>query len=576
VRERVRPTREPQQGRAKPTTGETKARGLAVLNSPQLNKGTAFTAEERKDLGLTGLLPAEFSDLSTQVNRAWRQYEALPDDVSKKLYLTSLHDGNEMLFFRLLGEHLPEMIPVMSGAAGRQPSQIFQNDLHQPRGVYLSINQPEAIEQAFLNFDPGGDGVDVIMATDGERVQGLGDAGIGGMEAAIGKLAIYSAAAGIDPARAIPVMLDVGTDRQSLLDDPRYSGNRHTRVRGERYDAFMENYVSVASNLFPRAVLQWVGLETGNARRILDRYRDKVPTFNQELQGTGGIALAAAISAVRVCGIPLRQHRIAIYGAGMAGIAIADQLRDAMARDGISRAEAHSRFWCLDTKGLLTSGMESRLHDYQRPYARSENECKGWKCGPEGQGYSLAEVVRRVKPTMLIGASECTGIISEPIVRLMAQQTPRPVIFTFSTPATQTEASPADLIAWTDGRALVASGAAFAPVTRKGVTYVIAHANPARLYPGICLGAVTSQAAMISSGMIFAAASALSSMVVVRQPGASLLPHIDDLRSVAVTVAAAVAEAAQLEGLARVHLRDVVQEVKDAMWQPEYRRLLAS
>ena len=306
MRERVIPILAPQPGGGKPVTGncQTKARGLAVLNSPQLNKGTAFTAEERRDLGLTGLLPAEISNLRTQARGAWLQYEGLPDELSKKLYLTSLHDRNEMLFFRLLAEHLPEMIPVMNDPAGHQPAQSLQNDLRQPRGVYLSIDHPEAIEQAFLNFDSENAGVDTIMATDAERVRGIGDWGIGGIEAAVSKLAIYSAAAGIDPARAIPVMLDVERIEKSLLNDRRYAGNRHARVRGERYDAFIENYVAVATKLFPHAVLQWVGLEPGNARRILDRYRDRVPTFNQDIQGAGAIALAAAISAVRVCGHP--------------------------------------------------------------------------------------------------------------------------------------------------------------------------------------------------------------------------------------------------------------------------------
>ena len=578
MREQVRSIRAPQPGAGKPVAGncQTRARGLAVLNSPQLNKGTAFTAEERRDLGLTGLLPAEISNLRTQAKRAWLQYDSLPDDPSKKLYLTSLHDGNEMLFFRLLAEHLPEMIPVMNGPGGRLSSQAVQNDLRQPRGVYLSINQPDAIEQAFRNFDLESPGVDLIMATDAERVRGIGDWGIGGIEAAVSKLAIYSAAAGIDPARAIPVMLDVGTDRQRLLSDPRYAGNRHARVRGERYDQFIESYVSVATRMFPKAVLQWVGLEPGNARRILARYRDRVPTFNQDLQGAGAIALAAVISAIRVCGTPLRTHRIVISGAGMAGIAIADQIRDAMIHDGLSRAEAISRFWCLDTDGLLTAGMGAGLREYQRAYARPDDDCKGWRRGAERQSPGLSEVVRRVKPTMLIGASTAAGSFTEEVVRLMARHTPRPIIFALSTPANHAEANPADLIAWTDGRALVASGAPFAPVTHKGVTYVIAHTNQARLYPGICLGTVASRATKISVGMISAAASALSSLVVVRQPGASLLPHIDDLRSVAVSVAAAVAEAAQVEGLARIRLRDIVQEIREGMWQPEYRRILAS
>jgi malate dehydrogenase (oxaloacetate-decarboxylating) len=392
----------------------------------------------------------------------------------------------------------------------------------------------------------------------------------------IGKLAIFTAAGGIDPARAIPVMLDVGTNRESLLNDPMYIGNRHTRIRGERYDAFIDAYVRAATKLFPNALLQWEDFAPGNGRRILEKYRDRICIFNDDMQGTGAITLAAAISAVRVCGTPLRNQRVVIFGAGTAGIGVADQLRDAMVREGLSKEDAARRFWCVDRPGLLTADMDGQLQDYQAPYARPPAENQAWKHGRNGNGVDLAEVVRRVQPTMLIGASTVAGSFTEAIVREMAAHTDRPIIFALCHPAARAAANPADLLAWTDGRALVVTGSSFAPVTLKGVTYVIGQANNAMLYPGLALGAIVSRASRISEGMFAAAASAVSSLVTVRQPGASLLPHIDDLRSVSVTVAVAVAEAAEAEGLARVKLGDIVQQVQDAMWQPEYRRIQAS
>jgi malate dehydrogenase (oxaloacetate-decarboxylating) len=555
---------------------ETKARGLAVLNSPLLNKGTAFTAEERKALGLTGLVPPDISTLATQVKRAYVQYERLPDALSKNIYLTALHDRNEVLFYRLFSEHLREMIPIVNDLTVGMAMEQYHHECRRPRGVYLSIDHVAGIEEAFANLCVGSGDIDLILATDAEQILGIGDWGVGGIEVSIGKLAIYTAAGGIDPARVIPVMLDVGTNRESLLSDPMYIGNRHARIRGERYDAFIDAYIKAATTLFPNALLQWEDFEPGNGRRILEKYRDRICTFNDDIQGTGAITLAAAISAVRVCGTPLRNQRVVIFGAGTAGVGIADQIRDAMMREGLSKEDAAKRFWCVDREGLLTTNMDDELRDFQVTYARPAAESKGWKHDGDGNRISLAEVVRRVKPTMLIGASTASGSFTEAIVKEMAAHTERPIIFALSNPPARAEANPADLIAWTDGRALIATGSPFAPVTYKGVTYVVAQANNAMLYPGLGLGAIVSRASRISDGMIVAAASAVSSLVTVRQPGASLLPHIDDLRSASVTVAAAVAETADAEGLARVKFTDIVQQVQDAMWQPEYRRIRAS
>ena len=555
---------------------QTKARGLAVLNSPLLNKGTAFTSEERKALGLTGLLPPDISTLGSQVKRAYIQYERLPDALSKNVYLTALHDRNEVLFYRLFSEHLREMVPIVNDLTVGMAMEQYHHECRRPRGVYLSIDHVDAIEEAFANLGVGSGDIDLILATDAEQILGIGDWGVGGIEVSIGKLAIYTAAGGVDPTRVIPVMLDVGTNRPSLLDDPAYIGNRHARVRGEQYDAFIDAYVKAVTTMFPNALLQWEDFAPGNGRRILEKYRDRICTFNDDIQGTGAITLAAAISAVRVCGTPLRNQRVVIFGAGTAGVGVADQIREAMVREGLSQQDATRRFWCVDRQGLLTADMAGQLRDYQAPYARPAAENKTWKRDGNGDGASLAEVVRQVKPTMLIGASTVSGSFTEEIVREMAAHTERPIIFALSNPPARAEANPADLIAWTDGRALIATGSPVAPITYKGVTYVIAQVNNAMLYPGLGLGAIVSRASRISDGMFAAAAGAVSSLVAVRQPGASLLPHIDDLRSVAGTVAAAVAETAEAEGLSGVHFSDIVQQVQDAMWQPEYRRIQAS
>jgi malate dehydrogenase (oxaloacetate-decarboxylating) len=558
------------------TCYETKARGMAVLTTPLLNKGTAFTAEEREALGLTGLLPPVISTLEAQVTCAYTQYQRLPDALGKNIYLTALHDRNEVLFFRLLSENLREMIPIVNDRTVGLAMQQYHHECRRPRGVYLSIDHADAIEEAFGNLRAGPDDIDLILATDAEQIFGIGDWGVGGIEISIGKLAIYTAAGGIDPTRVIPVMLDVGTNRDSLLADPMYPGNRHGRVRGERYDAFIEAYVKAVTKLFPNALLQWEDFGPGTGRRILERYRRQIRTFSDDHQGTGAITLAAAASAMRICGTLLRNQRIVVFGTGVAGIGIADMMRDVMIDGGLSLEEATRRIWCVDVHGLLTTDMGDRLLDYQASYARPSAEMKSWRRDDTPRSIGLAEVIRQVRPTMLIGTSGIGGAFTEAIVRDMARHTERPIIFPLSSPPSLSEATPADLIAWTEGRALIATGSQFTPVTHKGITHVIGQANNAMLYPGLGLGAILSRSRLISVGMLAAAANALSSLVAVRLPGASLLPHIDDLRSVTVTVAVAVAEAAVAEGLAGVKLDDIVQQVGDAMWQPEYRRIQAS
>jgi malate dehydrogenase (oxaloacetate-decarboxylating) len=582
----------------------TNKRGMAVLTTPLLNKGSAFTLRERESLGLNGLLPPVISTLESQAASAYLQYQRLPDALGKNIYLTALHDRNEVLFFRLLSEHLREMIPIVNDRTVGLAMEQYHHECRRPRGVYLSIDDPEGIEAAFGNLGAGPEDIDLILATDAEQIFGIGDWGVGGIEIAIGKLAIYTAAGGIDPARVIPVMIDVGTNRECLRKDPMYPGNRHARIRGQRYDAFIDAYVKTVARLFPRALLQFEDFAPGNARRIEDKYRTQFRTFSDDLQGTGAIALAAMVSAMRVCGTPLRNQRVVILGAGTAGIGIADFIRDVMVRDGLSPETASRRFWCVDTDGLLVDDMGDQLRDYHETYARPAAEVKGWwRLGPDGKqspeanagtkhskrsaaarnssaaaqgGIGLAEVVHQVHPTMLIGVSGQAGAFTEAIIREMAWHTDRPIILPLSSPAEFAEATPADLIAWTDGRALIATGSSFTPATYKGITHVIGQLNNAMLYPGVGLGVIVSRARCISTGMLVAAANALSSLVAVRLAGATLLPHIEDLRSVTVTVAVAVAEAAVEEGLAGVRLADIVQQVEDAMWRPEYRHIEAS
>jgi malate dehydrogenase (oxaloacetate-decarboxylating) len=554
---------------------KTKARGLAVLTTPLLNKGTAFTVEERRELGLAGLLPPVISTLEAQVKSAYSQYQCLPDALNKNIYLTALHDRNEVLFYRLLSSHLREMIPIVNDLTVGMAMQQYHHECRRPRGVYLSIDHLEGIAEAFANLGAGPQDIDLILATDAEQILGLGDWGVGGIEISIGKLAIYTAAGGIDPTRVIPVMLDVGTNRESLLQDPMYIGNRHARIRGQRYDAFIDAYVRTVTKLFPNAVLQWEDFAPGNGRRILHKYRDQMCMFNDDMQGTGAITLAAVVSATRVCGSPIRNQRVVIFGAGTAGLGIADKLCNAMVREGLSQEDATARFWLIDKEGLLTDDRGDQLRDYQATYARPAAEVKRWKRNGSLGAADLAEVVHQVQPTMLIGASTVAGAFTEAIVREMAKHCDRPIIFPLSNPAPMAEAVPADLIAWTDGRALIATGSAFSPVTHRGVTYVIGQVNNAMLYPGLCLGAIVSKARRISDNMFAAAANAVSSLVAVRLPGASLLPHIDDLRKVSLTVGVAVAEAAVEDGLAGVTFDDIVQQVGDAMWEPEYRRVEA-
>ncbi|MFG2133564.1 NAD-dependent malic enzyme [Streptomyces sp. NPDC048751] len=554
----------------------TTARGHTVLNNPRLNRGTAFTPQERQDLDLVGLVPPQVLTQNQQAARAYKQFRSQPNDLAKNVYLTALRDRNEVLFHRLLGDHLGEMLPIVYTPTVGTAIERYSYEYRRPRGVYLSVDAPEDIGPALRASGLGADDVDLIVATDGEAILGIGDWGVGGIDIAVGKLAVYTAAAGVDPARTLAVMLDVGTNRQELLDDPLYLGNRHPRVDRETYDAFVDAYVTAATRQFPGALLHWEDFGPSNARRILDRYREKVFTFNDDIQGTGAVNLAAVLSGVRAGGIPLREHRVVMFGAGTAGIGIAEQLRDAMVADGLTRQEATERVWAVDRHGLLTEDQDD-LRDFQTYFARRTAEVADWRRDDSLGGIPLAEVVDRVRPTVLIGASGQGGAFTEDVVRAMAAHTERPIILPLSNPTRLAEAVPADLLAWTDGRALIATGSPFDPVEVDGVTHHIGQANNALVFPGLGLGAVVARATRITDGMLVAAARAVADQTDPASPGAPVLPLIDRLRDTSVAVAVAVARAAAEEGVAREPVDDdtVEERVRGAMWQPEYRPIEA-
>jgi malate dehydrogenase (oxaloacetate-decarboxylating) len=546
-----------------------RARGNAVLSNPMLNRGTAFTAQERRELGLTGLLPSAVSTLEGQLRRVYAQYCRQPTGLAKHVFLTHLRDRNEVLFYRLLIDHIEEMLPIVYTPTVGQAIERFSHEYRRPHGVYLSVDEPEQAEQALRNYGMGPDDADLIVATDAEGILGIGDQGVGGIEIAIGKLSVYTAAAGIHPSRVIPVVLDVGTDNISLLNDEMYLGNRHARVRDERYDRLIEAYVTAAGKLFPRAMLHWEDFGAANARRILNKYAERCCTFNDDMQGTAAVVLAAALAAIRVTGGRLRDQRVVIHGAGTAGMGIADMMRDVMVKEGLTPGEATSRFYALDVGGLLDANRAVHMHDFQVPYARPPGDLVSWvRCGHGGVG--LAEVVRHVGPTILIGTSTQGGAFTEQIIKEMATHVDRPIIMPLSNPTPKAEAQPADLIRWTDGRALVATGSPFPPVVHGGRQYRIGQANNALVFPGLGLGVTVARARRISVGMIAAAADAVASLSDPTTPGAALLPPINDLRLVSAAIGVAVAQAAAAEGLAEVPLTHPIEQVRQAMWWPAY------
>jgi malate dehydrogenase (oxaloacetate-decarboxylating) len=546
-----------------------RVRGSALLRSPMLNRGTAFTLAEREALGLTGLLPDGVSTIEGQLRRVYAQYRRQPDDLAKNIFLGHVRDRNEVLFYRLLTNHLEEMLPIVYTPTVGTAIERYSLEFGRPRGVYLSVDHPGQIETAFRNYGLGPDDVDLIVATDSEGILGIGDWGVGGIAIAIGKLALYVAAAGLHPRRVIPVVLDTGTDNPALLTEEMYLGIRHPRVRGDRYDEMIDAYVTTATRLFPNAMLHWEDFGAANAHRILARYAGTCCTFNDDIQGTAAVVLAAALCATRATGTAMGDQTVVIHGAGTAGIGIADALRQVMIDDGLSFAEAAGHFYAIDSSGLLTTDHAGTLRDFQVPYARPAAEVSGWRRDGEGR-IGLAEVVTRSHPTMLIGTSTQPGAFTEAIVTEMAAHVDRPIIMPLSNPTSHSEARPADLIAWTEGRALIATGSPFEPVDYHGLRYQIAQANNALIFPGLGLGVTVCRARRVSDGMLAAAAAALAGLSDAATPGAAVLPPVTSLRATSAAVAAAVAEAAQAEDLAGTTLGDPATRVREAMWVPAY------
>ncbi|AXE37234.1 NAD-dependent malic enzyme [Acidipropionibacterium virtanenii] len=547
------------------------ARGSAVLADPRINRGSAFTVAEREALGLDGLIPDGVIGIDAQVRQAYRQYGAQPDDLSKYLFLDSAHDSDEVLYYRLLADHLAEMLPVVdTPTVGRAIGQ-YSHWYQRPRGVYLSIDDPDAMEESLLAMGQDPHGVDVIATTDSEAILGLGDQGVGGVAITIGKLAVYTAAGGLHPHRLLPVVLDVGTDNLALLSDNSYVGLRHSRTRGAEYDEFLARYIETVTRVFPDAMIHWEDFGAVNATRILACYGDDHRLFNDDIQGTGAVALAALATAVRASRKRLADQRIVIFGAGSAGTGIARLAMRFMTQEGLSPEDAVGRIWALNSHGLLHGS--GQMFDYQRPWARADEDLADWVLDVPGE-YGLADVVRNVQPTVLIGCSTVAGAFDEGIVTTMADHCDRPVIMPLSNPTERAEAVPTDLLAWTGGRARVVTGSPFAPVEFDGIAHHIAQANNALVFPGIGLGVTAARASRVSSGMIAAAARELSRATDASATGSSLLPPISGLRAISARVGLAVALTAVEEGLATVEFTDPVQEILDAMWEPEYPRVV--
>ncbi|OLM33077.1 NAD-dependent malic enzyme [Pseudonocardia sp. Ae717_Ps2] len=537
------------------------------LIDPLKDRGTAFTPAERVRLGLVGRLPSAVETLDQQAARCYSQLTAYETDLQKYIFLDQLHNRNEVVYYRLLVDHMVELLPVVYDPTVGEAIKKWSRDYRRTRAVYLSIDRVEDIETSFDGLGLGPDDVDLLVCSDAEAILGIGDWGVNGTDISVGKLAVYTAAAGIHPGRTIAVNLDCGTDNQSLLNDPTYLGNRHSRVRGERYDEFIATYLKVASDKFPKALLHFEDFGPSHARRILVDNAAKYRIFNDDMQGTGAIVVAAVISGMKVTGQTFADQRLLVYGAGTAGTGMADQIHAGMLRAGLSDQDAKARIWLVDVNGLVTDDQPD-LPDYQRAYARPAAEVKGWDRHDGKIG--LLEVVRRAKPTILIGTSTDHGAFTREVVEAMCADVERPIILPLSNPTERIEAMPADIIPWSGGRALVATGIPVDPVEHGSTRYVIGQGSNALLYPGLGLGVVVSGATHVTDGMLLAAAEAVASQVDPTSPGASLLPDVANLRASSATVAAAVARQAATDDVATIEHEDLVQAVQDAMWQPTY------
>lgn len=548
---------------------ETTLSGKSLLTSPQLNKGTAFSMEEREEFSLLGKLPIRVENLEEQVQRAYKQFSAYETNLQRNIYLNNLHDKNQVLFYSLVGGHLSEMIPMIYTPIVGTAVKQFSHEFRQPRGLYISYPDIDKIDEILSNrTNPD---IEVIVVTDGEGVLGIGDQGIGGMDIPVAKLMVYTLCGGINPCNTLPILLDVGTNNEELLNDPLYLGWRQKRISGEKYDEFIAKFVEAIFRHFPNTYLHWEDFGRSNARRILDQYQEEVCTFNDDIQGTGAVTLSGLLSAVKVTGTELKDQRIIVFGAGTAGTGITDQICDALVKQGLSREEAVKHFWLMDRQGLLINDLED-LTKAQQPYLRDRSEVSDWDV-EDTSNIKLAEVVKYIKPTVLIGCSAMPHAFTESIIRDMAANTPRPIIFPLSNPTEKCEAQPQDIMNWTEGKALIATGTGFDPVSYDGHTIPIGQCNNALVFPGIGLGVIVVDSKRLTDHMIWQACQALVEFSpITKDPYAPLLPSLDQAQEVAKGIAKVVAQQAIDDDLARnlPANGDLTKAIEDMFWQPAY------
>ena len=552
---------------------ETSLTGQPLLTTPQLNKGTAFTLEERKTFKLLGKLPFRIETLEEQVARAYKQYNGYATRLQQHIYLNNLHDKNQVLFYKLVSQHLKEMLPTIYtpivGTAVKQYSQEFR----QPRGIYLSYSEREHMEEILLNrSNPK---IDLIVVTDGESILGIGDQGIGGIDIPIAKLMVYTLCGGLNPSKTLPIFLDVGTNNETLLNDPFYLGWRHPRIKGAEYEAFIEQFVETVQSLFPKAFLHWEDFGRENARNILEKYQHEICTFNDDIQGTGVVALSALLSGVKVTQTPLTEHRIIVNGAGSAGTGISDQIHEALCRQGLSPEEAYKRFWLVDRQGLLVSN-DPNLNESQRPYARPFDEVASWGTQTAtGESFiSLADTVKHVHPTVLIGCSAQGGAFTHEILKDMASHCSQPIVLPLSNPTEHCEATPNDILKATDGRALIATGTPFDSVEWDNKARDIAQCNNALAFPGIGQGILSSRSSRLTKDILWAACEALSEQSpALKDSEAPLLPCLDEAQTVGKNIAKAVARQAIKENLSSLspeEQKNIDHIVERHFWKPQY------
>ncbi|GAB4391397.1 MAG: NAD-dependent malic enzyme [Gammaproteobacteria bacterium] len=536
--------------------------------TPQLNKGTAFTDDERQRYGLRGKLPIQVETLKEQIQRCYAQFSSIDNLLRKNIFLNSLHDRNQVLFYRLVSEHLSEMMPTIYTPIVGNAVKQFSREFRQPRGLYVSYPEIDHIDEILENrSNPD---IELIVVTDGEGVLGIGDQGVGGMDIPVAKLMVYTLCGGINPMSTLPILLDVGTNNQALLDDPMYLGWRHKRISGAEYDVFIEKFIAALERKFPQVFLHWEDFGRANAQRYLSKYQQRICTFNDDIQGTGIVTLAALLAGVHATQSELVDQRIVIYGAGTAGCGIANEIFNAMQHQGIPEATARNCFWLIDRYGLIIEDMDD-LTTAQQRYARNRNEVAAWQV-QDPQNITLEEVVKHIKPTVLIGCSAQTEAFNRTIIEEMHQHVARPIILPLSNPTEKAEATPSELLHWTNGQALVATGSPFDAVEFEGRTIRIAQCNNALVFPGIGLGILAVKASFLTDNMIWAACQALSETApILKDPLAPLLPSLDNARKAARNIAKSVAEQAKAENLARENIdRDIDEVLDEIMWHPEY------